>query len=157
MAKKEISPERKTMYNVGLGLIVVGFILFLSVFVSAFSSMNGPDFSVSMSNGEPILKSNTPNFGVALIGFILIAVGGGMRTVAAKGVAGSGIILDPDQAREDLKPWTQMAGGMLKDALDETDIKGSSTEKTVVKIKCQNCKALNDEDSKFCKSCGQLL
>lgn len=157
MAKKEISPERKMMYNVGLGLMIVGFILFLSLFVSVFSFMSGDEFSVSMTNGEPTLESNEPNFIIGLIGFILMGIGGFMRAVAARGVAGSGIILDPDQAREDLKPWTQMAGGMLKDALDETDIKGSSTEKTIVKIRCQNCKALNDEDSKFCKSCGQSL
>jgi hypothetical protein len=77
-----------------------------------------------------------------------------MRVVAARGVAGSGIILDPKKAREDLSPWSSMAGGMIKDAMDETEI---HTKKEIVKVRCRNCSELNDEDAKFCKNCGEKV
>lgn len=32
--------------------------------------------------------------------------------------AGSGVILDPEKAKEELEPFSRMAGGMVKDALD---------------------------------------
>jgi len=38
------------------------------------------------------------------------------------GAAGSGIVLDPERAREDVEPWARMAGGVVKDALDEAGI-----------------------------------
>ena len=63
---------------------------------------------------------------------------------------GSGMVLDPKKAREDLSPWSSMAGGIIKDALDETDLV-SEKEKEVIKIRCTACSALNDEDATFCK------
>ena len=33
MAKKEISAERKTLYYVGMGLMIIGLLLFLSTFL----------------------------------------------------------------------------------------------------------------------------
>ena len=39
-----------------------------------------------------------------------------------RGLAGSGAILDPGRARTDLEPWSRMAGGMAKDALDEAGV-----------------------------------
>jgi uncharacterized OB-fold protein len=51
-----------------------------------------------------------------------------------------------------------MAGGMVKDALDEADIKlGKSDSEKVIMIKCRKCGKLNEEDSKFCQECGQPL
>ena len=38
---------------------------------------------------------------------------------------------------------------------DEVDIKPESKE--VVKVRCQSCKTLNDEDAKYCKKCGAIL
>ena len=86
----------------------------------------------------------------------MIAAGGFMRTVAVRGVAGSGMVLDPKKAREDLSPWSSMAGGIIKDALDETDLV-SEKEKEVIKIRCTACLALNDEDATFCKKCGKKI
>ena len=42
--------------------------------------------------------------------------------IAARGLAGSGVVLDPEKARTDVEPWTRMAGGMVGDALDEAGI-----------------------------------
>lgn len=35
--------------------------------------------------------------------------------------------------------------------------KSESEVKEIIKIKCKECGALNDEDAKFCKSCGKEL
>ena len=46
---------------------------------------------------------------------------------------------------------------LVKDALDEADVRlGGRSEKVVV-IRCRACGALNDEDAKFCKACGKAL
>ena len=139
---KEISKNRKTLYYVGNGLTAIGFILFLSVFFVAFLNpfaMFGSDNP--MANG--------------FIGFILIIIGQFVSNIGARGAAGSGLILDPKQAREDLKPYSTQVGGMINDVLDEVDIKSESKE--VVKVRCQSCKTLNDEDAKYCKKCGATL
>ncbi|MDB6140624.1 MAG: hypothetical protein JWO94_3696 [Verrucomicrobiaceae bacterium] len=60
--------------------------------------------------------------GRAVGGFILMIIGGLITNVSSKGIAGSGLKLDPQQAREDLEPWSRMSGGMLKDTLDEAGI-----------------------------------
>ncbi|HHV13717.1 MAG TPA: zinc ribbon domain-containing protein [Clostridiales bacterium] len=145
----KIPGERKALYYVGMGMIVLGFVLFLSVFFSAASMMNDP------------FMSGPPPFANAVFGMILIVAGGIVRNVGARGTAGSGIILDPDKAREDLKPYNEAMGGMINDVISNVDaldnVVNKPGEKEVVKIRCRNCQALNDEDAKFCKSCGQLL
>lgn len=144
MAKREISDERKTMYFIGNAISIVGILLFLSTFITFLN----PDkfFSTSSSMGGIMARP--------FIGILLLIAGNGLRTVAARGVAGSGLILDPKKAREDLSPWSSMAGGLINDVLDETDIgKGKET----IKIRCQSCSELNEEDAKFCKACGRAI
>lgn len=139
---KEISKNRKTLYYVGNGISLIGFILFLSVFFTAF--LNPFDMMVSsnpMANG--------------FIGFILIIIGQSISILGARGLAGSGLILDPKQAREDLKPYSSQVGGMINDALEEVDLLNESKE--VIKVRCPSCKTLNDEDAKYCKKCGAQL
>lgn len=143
MAKKEISEERKMLYYGGIGVTVIGFIFFFS----GFLSFANPDrMLMTGSMGSVIVGP--------FIGVILIAVGGFMRNVAARGVAGSGLVLDPKKAREDLSPWSSMAGGMINDALEETNI---GSKKEVIKVRCKNCSELNEEDAKFCKNCGEKI
>ena len=68
------------------------------------------------------------------------------------------MILDPEKARDELEPYSRMAGGMVKDALNEADIKiGGGDPQKVVMIKCPACGKLNEEDSKFCQECGKQL
>ncbi|NTW90539.1 MAG: zinc ribbon domain-containing protein [Erysipelotrichaceae bacterium] len=139
---KEISKNRKTLYYVGNGITLIGIILFLSVFFIAFLNPFAMFNSVNpMANG--------------FIGFILIIIGVVISNIGARGVAGSGWILDPKQAREDLKPYSSQVGGMINDALEEVELISDSKE--VVKIRCQSCKTLNDEDAKYCKKCGAEL
>jgi hypothetical protein len=146
----KISKERKVTYYIGIGMIILGFILFISVFFSAASFMSKPN----MSEGGP-------SFMNAIIGMIFIIGGGIVSNIGAKGAAGSGLLLDPEMAREDLKPFNEAKGGMINDVISNIDVLDQFTskheEKEVIKIKCRDCASLNDEDAKFCKGCGKEL
>ncbi len=113
MAQRQVSPERKKVYYVGLVIQVVGFLSFGSVFVSAFLNFANFDNFVARSRSE---------MARAVIGMALIIAGGLLRRSGQMGLAGSGIKLDPEQARKDVEPWARMSGGVLKDALDEAGI-----------------------------------
>ncbi|HOK62436.1 MAG TPA: zinc ribbon domain-containing protein [Soehngenia sp.] len=134
----EIPSSRKTLYYVGMILTIIGVILFLSNFVLVFTG--------NVFNVNPL---------ISFIGFIMVAVGQIIRVIGAKGVAGSGIILDPEKAREDVKPYSKAMGGVIDDVLSNVD--STNVSKEIVKIKCRNCGELNDEDSVYCKSCGEKL
>ncbi len=146
---RTISPERKSLYMLGWVVSGVGLVLFLS------------NFFVVGGVGVPGASSSMSGMAVrSVVGILLVAAGGGMRRVAARGVAGSGLVLDPERARGELEPWSRMAGGMVGDALDEADVdlgRRASEPERVVMIKCGACGKLNEEDSKFCQECGRAL
>jgi len=146
---RQISQGRKNLYYLGIALMVLGVISFFSVFVNGFLAMNDP-FPWS---------SGGPGFMVwGLVGFVLILAGALLRGVGARGLAGSGLKLDPQQAREELHPYTDALGGMVRDAADSFKQEGGAAEeKTRVMVRCQACRALNDEADKFCGQCGQAL
>ena len=146
---RQISQQRKAAYYVGMILIAVGALFFASTFVS---------FIANFGNAKYFKANATSMPARAFGGMALMIIGGIIRTIGARGVAGSGLILDPHQARQDLEPYTRMAGGMVKDVLDEADIElnGKSSEK-IIMIKCKNCGKLNEEDSRFCQECGKPL
>jgi len=142
-----ISPERKTAYYAGMIISGVGLLLFISVFITG--AMNFGNFD----NFEGRARSSMFR---AIGGMILIVIGQVIRGIGARGLSGSGVVLDPEQARKDLKPYSTMAGGMLGDALEASDLSehlGTKGER-VVMIKCSTCGTLNEEDSKFCQECG---
>ncbi len=141
----QISPERKTAYYIGMGLMILGGILFLSTFVTF--ALHFGDFTNFNANAR---SDSLRAFG----GIILLIVGGIVSRVGAMGLSGSGVILNPQQARQELEPYTRMAGGMVKDALDEADIHLGQSAPTVIMIKCPACGKLNEKDSKFCQECG---
>jgi hypothetical protein len=153
---KQISEGRKNLYNAGLVVMIIGGCLFALPFLTI------PIAMITSLGGGGLLKGiiSVPiSFIGAFIGFGLIAAGSAMRRVAACGTAGSGLVLDPEKAREDLNPWTGMAGGMVKDVLKEADIKigSGNIEPPKVVIRCSHCKKLNEEDSKFCQECGKPI
>ena len=148
----KISDERKMAYYLGNGLSVLGFFLFISSF-----------FVIVSQFGQ---RSDFIQIDAIAMKFMFFAVGGMICTVAGRfiarigvrGLAGSGVILDPEQAREDLAPYARMTGGIVKDALDEAQIHlGGNTPERVVMIKCPACGKLNAEDAKFCQECGNAL
>lgn len=148
MAK--ISKERKATYYIGMGMMIVGFLLFISVFISTARFME-----------DPFMYERQPSFTSPIFGMILMMAGTFVMNIGAKGAAGSGLLLDPDKAREDLKPFNEAKGGMINDVVSNIDviddIVKSKDEKEIIKIKCRNCGSLNDEDAKFCKSCGKEI
>ena len=57
---------------------------------------------------------------------VMLVAGRLLSGVGKAGLADSGITLDTEQARRDVEPWSRMAGGVLKDAMDEAGIGGGS-------------------------------
>ncbi len=146
----KISKERKVTYYIGMACMIVGFLLFMSVFFAGFAAVN-----------SPFASSRSFSFTNAPLGMLLMIIGAVLTNIGAKGAAGSGVILDPDKAREDLKPFHEAKGGMINDVISNIDIIDDlvkpSTEKEVIKIRCGACKELNDEDARYCKACGNPL
>lgn len=147
----KLNKSRKVTYYIGMGMMILGFVLFISVFFTFATAFNDP-FSM--------LTGGAPSFSNSILGMILMITGGIVMNIGAKGAAGSGLILDPEQSREDLKPFNEARGGMINDVISNIDVVDkfvNSSEKEVIKVRCSNCKALNDEDAKFCKECGNTL
>ncbi len=145
---RQISSERKAVYYAGIGLMVLGGLMFASTFVTFI--MKFGDFS----NFESDAKSGMLR---AFGGMALLIVGGILRGIGALGVAGSGVKLDPGQAREELEPYSRMAGGMIKDVLHEADLNLGGKPEKIIMLKCPACGTLNEENSKFCQECGQKI
>lgn len=153
---REISQGRKTTYYVGVIIMVIGGLMFFSTFVTF--AMHFGDFNNFDDNARSSAIRAFGGMGLLILGGIIMGVG-------RRGLAGSGAVLDPKQAREDLEPYSRMAGGMVKDALDESGISLGSAQRPgpekiierVIMIKCPACAKLNEEDSKFCQECGAKL
>lgn len=146
MAK--ITKQRKVTYYFGIGMMVIGFLLFISVFFDTARFMN-----------DPFAYERQSSFTSPIIGMIIMMAGTAIMNIGAKGAAGSGLLLDPEKAKEDLKPFNEAKGKMINDVVSNIDIIDNIVkfheEKEVIKIKCRSCGSLNDEDAKFCKSCGK--
>lgn len=143
---RQISEERKAAYYLGAVLMVIGGLLFFSVFISA--AMNFGDFHNFEANARSSMFRAFGGMGLMIVGAIV-------RGIGARGLAGSGVVLDPEKAKQELEPYSRMAGGMLKDALDEADIDIGGRPRKVVMIKCPACGKLNEEESNFCQECGK--
>lgn len=157
--QREISPDRKLLYYGGMGCSIVGGLLFLSTFVTGCANFGNFDHFEERARGE---------MGRAIGGMVLLIIGGALMNAGRAGLAGSGIVLDPQKARKDLEPWNRTAGGMANDALDEIDLAKKLEAKLdepaapppaaaapVIKVRCRECAALNDETAKFCNQCGK--
>ena len=93
---------------------VIGFLCFISTFFTAASHFG--DFT----NFEQRARSESRR---ALVGMVMILAGAILTTIGQRGLAGSGLKLDPEAARRDVEPWARMTGGLVKDAIDEADLK----------------------------------
>lgn len=147
----KISDHRKTAFYIGTGLQILGGLLFASTFVTAI--WNFGDFTNFQADARSAMIR-------AFGGMALLIVGGVVRVVGARGMAGSGMVLDPEQARNDLEPYSRMGGGMLGDALDEAGISWEQPKQQpeqVVMIRCRGCGELSNETANYCQACGQKL
>ncbi|MCP5020646.1 MAG: zinc ribbon domain-containing protein [bacterium] len=145
---KEISGPRQAAYYIGMGIMAIGIITFISVF------FNTPDPAQHFGSFKKEADDMSTR---AITGMILVGIGAMIQTIGARGLAGSGVILDPKKARGELEPYSRMAGGMAKDALDEADIDLGGKSEQVVMVRCTKCRKLNEEDSKFCQECGEAI
>lgn len=110
-----ISENRKAAYSFGLAMTVAGVLFCLGAMAYAMLSVATGRFP------NPVMV-----FFPFLVGMGLAVAGGVLRSVGARGIAGSGLKLDPEEARKDLKPWSRMAGGMLEDAGIHVDLQKSA-------------------------------
>jgi hypothetical protein len=139
MVQRQIPPERKVIFYLGMGVLVVGGLLFLSTFLSA--ALHFGDFSNFVERSRSMALR-------AILGIGLIIVGGVLQAVGRAGLAGSGIKLDPEEARRDVEPWSRMGGGVVKDALDEAGLGldgGSQTEELAFDEKLRRLQKLKDD------------
>lgn len=154
--KYDVSEGRKVLYYGGMVLTGIGFVLFISTFFTVIGGMGRAHMGLGFGFGSGPSVMLRP-----VIGMILMIAGSAMRTVGARGLAGSGLVLSPQKAREDLAPWARMAGGLVDDALSEVeslqDQKTPASEQVVVKVRCRECGTLNRETAKFCNECGKPL
>jgi ribosomal protein L40E len=145
--RKQFSSARKLVFYSGYLFMVCGAVLFLS---APLLILNGslaftPSFLFSM-------------FLRALAGMALIALGLFLRRLGILGPAGSLLVLDAPRAREDLEPWSRTAGGLVDAALSEVEaVKRISGREPQVLVRCLRCKALNDEEARYCDQCGGPL
>jgi ribosomal protein L40E len=171
----DIPAWRQILNVVGLVLMGIGFLLFISMFFSAAGMFSSATRGFGSQSIWELDGARFPDFSRAVMGVLLVAIGGALRRVAVAGLAGSGLVLSPGRARHDLKPWAKMTGNLINDAVSEVDAvreltstRGQSARQgapaaksaeqpAVVKVRCQKCKALNDEDAKYCDQCGAGL
>ena len=141
----QISTRRKVLYYGGGLLMVAG--IGSCMFHVGWGMLGGFE--------DPELKERF--FVVPFTSMVIAIFGGWLKEIGGKGLAGSGLILDPDRARKDLKPYSKMAGGMLEDALENRDLSQSVSPGETIKIRCRPCGWLNDEESNFCHECGKPI
>lgn len=114
MAQRQVSPERKVVFYIGMAVGIVGLLCFISTFFSAVSNFG--DFTNFEQRGRSMGTR-------AVLGMVLMIAGGFLMLVGRMGLAGSGVKLDPEEARRDVEPLARMTGGVIKDAMDEAGIK----------------------------------
>lgn len=110
---KQISAERKSTYYLGMVLIVIGGILFFSIFIRGVMHFGNFD------NFETNPRSSM--FRV-FAGMALVILGGIISSIGTRGKAVSGVVLDPENARQEMDLFNRIGGGMVKDAQDEADL-----------------------------------
>jgi hypothetical protein len=142
VTRTDIGGGRKAAYYLGTLMMVAGFLIAFGSFIPAFAifgstqdfvgqTMSGasrgkpPDTSAVTGFMRQVTGSVAYSVGLALGGTALIIVGAFIRRTGSHGLAGSGLVLDPRRAREDVKPWSQMQGGVLRDTIDAAGLGGT--------------------------------
>src|SRR5690606_20260181 len=114
-----VSPARRSVHALGVALQVAGGLGFLAGLLGFAAGIGAVRSGGSV--GNPFAW-----WFAAVIGMVLLVAGGVLRHVGARGIAGSGLVLDPKQARRDLAPWARTGGGLLKDAVEEAGLSDRS-------------------------------
>lgn len=152
---RQISPHRRALYYTGIGLMILGGLLFISTFFTFVSRFG--DFT----NFQERARSEGIR---AVSGIALLIIGSVFLNIGARGAAGSGLLLDPEKAATDLEPWAKMSGKLTDTAFSEMETVrqtlanvAGGPAREVVKVRCRQCQALNDESDRFCGQCGAAM
>ena len=166
-------PIRKGLIFIGLIILMIGLALTAIGFSAMFSTPNEPAGSEDEFNTRT--QSSFTGFGMVGAGFFLVFIGGVLLAIGF----GAGHSRYYGGTRSSVN-WS---GGMGKPAnefpqegdnvgtsrppqvededneADENDHEGreKAPEKEVVKVKCQECGHLEDEDAEFCSKCGKRI
>lgn len=149
--EKELSKERKKKYKAGSVLMFLGGLLYLSFFLDII-------FLNVHDAGNPF--NEVKNMWLrALIGVILLILGGMKKARARTGLMKPNTNMDLEQDIEERKHLRKLKGKQLNDTLSKINLsKHLGIDATpVIKIRCQDCSHLNDEEDKFCGGCGQKI
>lgn len=161
MPRRQISPERKAVYYSGMFVCAIGVLTIALNMIGLMrdgerrmNEFRSNPFQMLPLSGQGAEGSRSPaplqdssRFLYFGLGMGLIVVGFIMMSVGARGPASTGLILDPERQREETEPWVRMAGGMVKDALDEAqiDLGGGNREALPFDERIRKLKALLDD------------
>ena len=113
MTKNFVFGGGKAVLVVGALMVMLGFLTFGSIFVSAATSVE------TFQDTAGQFRS----FGLrAITGIVMIGAGGFLTQAGLLGLAASVVLSDPQQARKKVEPLSRLSGGVLKDVLDEAGI-----------------------------------
>ena len=140
LARPTISVPRKLLFYAGYFSCAAGVLLA----VWSVSAILEPA-SYTPSGLGGIAMNCATAIGLWLLGLFV-------RRLGVRGLAGSGLVLDPARARTELEPWSRAAGGLVASALGE--IQGP---RDIIKVRCPACAVLNEESSRRCRACGGLM
>ena len=135
--------------QLGIGLLVVGFLLFLLSFVPVFLAFNRFMEDPFGSSGS-MFGSFFLSFVIGALSIIMIGAGGfALRLGLVRPVTG----YVATEAASAIETAATAFGTGLRDAGFGAPGAGG----TVVRVKCRNCGYLETEDAEFCSKCGQRL
>lgn len=156
----DVQPWRKVVYYLGGAMVILGFVLFASVFFS-FST-------VFFRSPNPAAMNNLlggmsfGSFPLSFVGIFLVGLGRFLQSIGRQGLAGAGIILSPQKEVDDAEPWNRAEGAQKQDQLEETPLMRDALSslggrQDIIKVRCRNCGELDSEDARFCSACGQSM
>lgn len=129
--------SKQVLYSLGIGMMVVGFFLFISIFFY-LGSLIGSQAKFNLEN-IPVIN--------VFSGLMLIAVGFILSKAGAKGIKEAPKAANPLKTDDNTKQWNVAGPGAGKTA--------ETVE--IIKIRCKSCGTLNDEDAEYCKKCGTKI
>jgi hypothetical protein len=138
MARPENPVRRKVLHYLGMVLLGAGVTFFLGTFFT------GPSIRDDV---DEFRRKSGVSMAVAVIGMVLMAGGATLVFVGRLGGAGPGLALDPERTRKDSQPRVRAGHGA----------EAPRSRAPHVKVRCRACRALNDEEARFCDQCGAEL
>ncbi|MFX0134583.1 MAG: zinc ribbon domain-containing protein [Candidatus Hodarchaeota archaeon] len=155
--------KRRKMKIIGIFSLIIGISLIITgIFfsIASFNSMGDPDGNFMLFGGASAgcffgggvgiiiaLALFSMAYQRAITKYAYEETGMALGTASERAVEGYGRIIG--KGSEAMTRGIRNAGGIKHDV----DIK----EREIIKIKCQACGALNDEDANFCDNCGQAI